>query len=412
MLALFALMILTPLSQAVTVYYQPTPYPANVTAGVHITDGWVNDYYSSIKTFQDTDQLKIGGWGDRYLSLLKFDDIKGLPSNVTNAYLYLYSLPRGTSAASQVALYRATSFWDKTVHWGDLSKNNVAEPYYSTPPSTLPTLGGGYSYSPSPGINQFYGMWVTDWYNGWKNGTYPNYGVVVYPNDGTNNQFDYFVSSNSTDDGKRPILRLDFTPPVTVPSFKMPLRGNIRWLVTTETGGYDCVGNPVDIYHTDSTGNYFSVDFSWQNKDVNGNQVYGDPNANPAINIPIIAAAGGKVVTATHTSDNGYYVVINHSGGTTESTGFTTRYIHMKSLSVAQNNDVIQGQLLGYMGSEGLGSTGVHLHFGVRYNGSGLSSSYGQYVVVDGWLMKSFQTECSGGVPIRYYTSSNNSSPQ
>lgn len=43
-------------AEAVTVYYQPTPYPATVTSGVHITDGWVNDYFPSVKTFQDSDR--------------------------------------------------------------------------------------------------------------------------------------------------------------------------------------------------------------------------------------------------------------------------------------------------------------------------------------------------------------------
>lgn len=381
-------------AEAVTAWYQPTPYPATVTSGVHVFGGWFNNSFN--QTLVQDDKLQIGGWGDYYTSPIRFD-LKGLPSLVSNAYLYVYTIPSGATNPSQVSWYPITSDWDvSTIGW-----NN------------FPSVANGYYLPTPPSANTWTALYITPWYNDWKSGVRPDKGILVWPNDNDGTQkFDRFVSSRSTDDGHRPILRLDFTPPVTVPSFKMPLRGNIRWLVTTEAGGYDCVGNPVDIYHTDSTGNYFSVDFSWQNKDANGNQVYGDPNANPAINIPIIAAAGGKVVAAAHTTDNGYYAVINHSGGTTESTGFTTRYLHMKSLNVAQNSDVIQGQLLGYMGSEGLGSTGVHLHFGVRYNGSGLSSSYGQYAVVDGWLMKSFQTECSGGVPIRYYTSSNNSNPQ
>lgn len=336
--------------------------------------------------------------------MLKFDDIKGLPSNVTGAYLYLYSLPRGTSLPSQVALFRATSFWDKTVQWGDLNITGVAEPYYTTPPSKLPTLGTpGFAYSPLPGINTFYGMGITDWYNGWKNGTYANHGIVIYPNDGNNNQFDYFVSSNSMDDGKRPILRLDFTPPVTVPSFKMPLPGNIRWLVTTEVGGHDCKGL-YDSAHDGS--NYFSIDFSWRNKDMNGNPKYTSENAD----IPVIAAAGGTIQTFPNDPYNGNRVDVTHG-----TTGFLTRYAHLKSIAPGINGvTVAQGDLLGYMGTTGTDpntglptSTGVHLHFGVKYNGSGAEATNIRYAVMDGWILKSFQTECLNNDYIRYYTSSN-----
>jgi hypothetical protein len=57
--------------------YQPTPYSKSVIdAGAtksppivpHVTDGWVNNYYAPIKTFQDTDPLKIGGEIDIYHS--------------------------------------------------------------------------------------------------------------------------------------------------------------------------------------------------------------------------------------------------------------------------------------------------------------------------------------------------------
>lgn len=220
---------------------------------------------------------------------------------------------------------------------------------------------------------------------------------------GTTINLIFFVSSNSTDDGKRPILRLDFTPPVTVPSFRMPLPGNLRWLVTTEIGGYDCNG-VYDSAHDGS--NYFSIDFSWKNKDVNGNPKYLDPNGN----IPVIAAAGGTVQTFPNAPFNGNYVVVTHGA-----TGFTSRYVHLKSIASGINGaTVAQGDLLGYMGTTGTDpntgqptSNGVHLHFGIRYNDSGAETTNVRYAVVDGWLLKSFQTECSGGIPIRYYTSSN-----
>lgn len=208
-------------------------------------------------------------------------------------------------------------------------------------------------------------------------------------------------------DSRRPILRLDFTPTLQL---KMPLPGNHTWLVTTEVGGYDCKGS-YDQYHDGS--NYFSIDFSWKNVADSGATAYTETS-----NIPVIAVAGGMVVfagTDPNKPDNGYFVVINHSGGIDETTGFTTRYLHLKagSIIVTQNQIVQQGDRLGYMGNTGL-SFGTHLHFGVRYNNNGSSLvPETAKVVMDNWLLKSFQTECSvdaNGVPtdwIRYYRSGN-----
>ena len=103
----------------------------------------------------------------------------------------------------------------------------------------LPVRGSGYSYLPVPSINSWYGMPITSFYNSWKAGSLPNYGLVVYPYDGNNNQFDYFASSRTDVSGdaavisSRPLLALQFVPTLQL---KMPLPGNYKWLVTTEIG--------------------------------------------------------------------------------------------------------------------------------------------------------------------------------
>lgn len=77
----------------------------------------------------------------------------------------------------------------------------------------------------------------------------------------------------------------------------------------------------------------------------------------------IIAAEAGTVSTATYGSGYGKYVVINHGSG------ITTLYAHCSSLLVNVGDKVSRGQVIAKVGSTGV-STGNHLHFEVRINGS------------------------------------------
>ena len=77
----------------------------------------------------------------------------------------------------------------------------------------------------------------------------------------------------------------------------------------------------------------------------------------------IIAAASGTVVISTYSKSAGNYVMINHGGGV------YTVYMHMSSIAVSSGQKVGMGDTVGYVGSTGY-STGPHLHFGVRVNGT------------------------------------------
>lgn len=77
----------------------------------------------------------------------------------------------------------------------------------------------------------------------------------------------------------------------------------------------------------------------------------------------VVAAASGEVVIATYSASAGNYVMINHGDGV------YTVYMHMASLNVSEGQEVSQGTSIGTVGSTGY-STGPHLHFGVRENGS------------------------------------------
>jgi murein DD-endopeptidase MepM/ murein hydrolase activator NlpD len=77
---------------------------------------------------------------------------------------------------------------------------------------------------------------------------------------------------------------------------------------------------------------------------------------------PIFASASGDVIISRSYGWNGgygKYIVIKHSNGT------QTLYAHNSSNIVSAGWHVIQGQVIGYIGSTGR-STGCHVHFEVR----------------------------------------------
>lgn len=78
---------------------------------------------------------------------------------------------------------------------------------------------------------------------------------------------------------------------------------------------------------------------------------------------PIYAAAGGTVVISTYHYSAGNYVMINHGGGV------YTVYMHASKLLVEVGDKVKQGEKIALVGTTGY-STGNHLHFGVRINGT------------------------------------------
>ena len=77
----------------------------------------------------------------------------------------------------------------------------------------------------------------------------------------------------------------------------------------------------------------------------------------------IVAADGGTVSTAGWSGGYGYLVVINHGNG------YQTYYAHCSKLLVSRGQKVSKGQTIARVGSTG-NSTGPHLHFEVRKNGS------------------------------------------
>lgn len=78
---------------------------------------------------------------------------------------------------------------------------------------------------------------------------------------------------------------------------------------------------------------------------------------------PISAAASGTVSFAGYKGSYGYLVVISHSNGV------QTYYGHCSKLFVSAGDKVAQGSKVAAVGSTG-NSTGPHLHFEIRVNGT------------------------------------------
>lgn len=77
-----------------------------------------------------------------------------------------------------------------------------------------------------------------------------------------------------------------------------------------------------------------------------------------------VYATGNGIVSESKTA-NGYGKIISINHGF----GYTSRYAHLSKQFVVQGDSVTRGQVIGEVGSTGIG-TGSHLHYEVRYMGA------------------------------------------
>ena len=75
------------------------------------------------------------------------------------------------------------------------------------------------------------------------------------------------------------------------------------------------------------------------------------------------ASDGGTVINACYLPSYGNVVIIDHQNGD------LTYYAHLSGFAVSNGDKVYAGQLIAYTGNTG-NSTGPHLHFGIKRNGS------------------------------------------
>ncbi|MHB8279607.1 MAG: M23 family metallopeptidase, partial [Candidatus Humimicrobiaceae bacterium] len=86
---------------------------------------------------------------------------------------------------------------------------------------------------------------------------------------------------------------------------------------------------------------------------------------------PIYATADGTVIAVGSSGNFGKRIMIYH--GTDESgETYVTIYAHLSQFSVSVGDKVTQGTLIALMGNTGY-STGPHLHYEIRVNGSSIN---------------------------------------
>ncbi len=138
----------------------------------------------------DNDQLRVGGWGDWYWSLLRFD-LSNYPKQAAHALLELYN--EGTSAPP-------TPFVVFVIDqkWGWTKGDRL---WWSNRPTQMHKV----LYHDAPAPHLWVSIDITDIYNAWQSGQAQNFGLALLPVY-NNNNFDQFRSSKYPDESYRPKL--------------------------------------------------------------------------------------------------------------------------------------------------------------------------------------------------------------
>ncbi len=141
----------------------------------------------------DNDELRVGGWGDLYYSLLQFD-LSGLPNHANSVVLRLYANDRHPSPTTPTEMYldRIDQPWS----WQDRL-------WWANRPAATQWRA---SALPVPTLNAWYEIDVTDLYNAWQIGTFQNYGMQLRPIQNSDNFNTFYSSDYLVDPTLRPML--------------------------------------------------------------------------------------------------------------------------------------------------------------------------------------------------------------
>jgi hypothetical protein len=113
-----------------------------------------------------------------------------------------------------------------------------------------------------------------------------------------------------------------------------------------------------NYYHGNCNSDYYAIDF---------NQ-YSSSTCSSSLNDTgqrVYAAAAGTATVGYDAGGYGNYVLVSHSNG------YKTRYAHLQSVAVSNNQSVTTQTIVGYVGDTGSATGAPHLHF--SYQTSGVS---------------------------------------
>jgi len=154
-------------------------------------DIWTTSTYSydGVKSYPggglDNDYLVVGGWGDLYYSLLRFD-LAGLPADIVSARLELYSTRQRGAGNTPMFLDRITRSWD---WWLQGTGRDLERLWWADRPTATQVAS-----LPSPTQYAWYSIDITNLYRQWQDGTYPNYGIQLRPATVSNTWNEFFSS--------------------------------------------------------------------------------------------------------------------------------------------------------------------------------------------------------------------------
>ena len=142
----------------------------------------------------------------------------------------------------------------------------------------------------------------------------------------------------------------------------------IEALIQIATGEYEYTGDytgGVMAWPVAKSGTYITSGYGIREHPIQGviKRHTGIDIGNAGFGAPVIAAADGIVTMAGYYGGYGNCVIINHGNG------LSTLYGHGQTILTEVGKEVKKGDLIMEVGSTGV-STGPHLHFEVRINGS------------------------------------------